>query len=76
MIWPYTSHEGLIEAGFISRGRITCPICRAEIGIYQISNTMPVFLDVDTFQPHLGFQHESTIAIELLGKFTAEGNKT
>jgi hypothetical protein len=51
--WPYNSSERLAIAGFRCRGPIQCPICGDEIVIYQRTGQMPVFLDPETFQPHL-----------------------
>jgi hypothetical protein len=53
MDWPHKSHEDLLAAGFLCRGRIPCPACGAQIAIYQKPNQMPVFVDPETSYPHL-----------------------
>jgi hypothetical protein len=57
MSWPYKSHEQLLAAGFLLRGRIKCPVCVREIAIYQALDKMPVFLDPETCAIHLAFDH-------------------
>ncbi len=51
--WPYRTSESLAIAGLKCRGPIVCPLCGAEIVIYQIPGQMPVFLDPEKFFPHL-----------------------
>jgi hypothetical protein len=76
MTWPYRSHNALIEAGFRHRGRIPCPVCRCTIVIYQIPSTMPVFLDPQTFAPHLDFRHDDALPVDYAdGKSAAAGDR-
>jgi hypothetical protein len=51
--WTHRTSDDLRRAGFRSRGRIACPDCGAPIEIYQQLNQMPVFLDPETYYPHL-----------------------
>lgn len=70
-MWPYRSHNALMEAGFKSRGLVPCPLCRRDIAIYQIPGTMPVFLDPESFLPHLDFQHDHGLPLEYVDQKSA-----
>lgn len=55
--WPYKRHEDLLDAGFRCRGTVKCPLCDNAVGIYQKPNEMPVFVNVETYRPHLEWIH-------------------
>ena len=73
--WQYRSHEDLLRAGFRSRGPIKCPFCAAELLIYQVPGEMPVFLDPETYVPHLDPQHADPIESPMDRKSAATGDR-
>lgn len=60
--WPYKSHEDLLDASFRCRGTVKCPLCKEAVSIYQRVNEMPIFVNVETYRPHLDWIHTGTDA--------------
>lgn len=65
--WKHDSHEKLVTAGFRRCASTYCPLCARALLIYQHGTDFPVFLNSETFMPHLEVSH-----IEPLLDMTAE----
>lgn len=50
---PFRSHEQALKLGFRYRGHVPCPVCGSSIGIYQQPDCYPLFVDTETFWPHV-----------------------
>jgi hypothetical protein len=73
--WPHKSDEDLARAGFKSRGTMKCPFCYALVNIYQVPGEMPVFLDPESYYPHLDPQHADPPEMPVDGKSAAAGER-
>lgn len=73
--WPFKSAEDLKRAGYRTRGYILCPECGESIVIYQQLDKMPVFLDPETFKPHLWPAHTDPPAPPMDRKTASTGEK-
>ena len=77
MDWPYKQHEDLLAAGYRCRGTVKCPLCDNAVSIYQQLEKMPVFVNIDTYRPHLEWIHTGTDengAAPVDGKSAAAGS--
>ena len=72
--WPAKSQQDLVDAGFKFRGFVPCPACGGNIAIWQKPDLFPVFLDPETFWPHLDrFKHADPPEVD--HKMAAAGEK-
>jgi hypothetical protein len=62
---PFRSHEQALDIGFKFRGLVACPLCGAQVGIYQRPNEWPLFVDPDNMRAHVTIAHNEDPAPEM-----------